>query len=106
MCQLQHRFEHILTLQLASLHRLIGLQVIFLDSDNVALTDPEMLFGSAGYKQTGAVLWPDYWLSSAAPDLQLILDVPSMADNTFESGQMVFDKKRFDPIMGVASIGL
>lgn len=69
-------------------------EVIFLDSDNVALTDPEMLFGSAGYKQTGAVLWPDYWLSSAAPDLQLILDVPSMADNTFESGQMVFDKKR------------
>lgn len=54
-----------------------------------------MLFASGGYKQTGAVLWPDYWRSSAAPDLQIILDVPSMADNTFESGQMVFDKKRF-----------
>lgn len=68
--------------------------MIFLDSDNVAIEDPEMLFSSAGYKQTGALLWPDYWHSSAAPDLQLILDVPSMADNTFESGQMVFDKKR------------
>lgn len=70
------------------------MQVIFLDSDNVAIADPEMLFGSSGYQQTGALLWPDYWRSSAAPDLQLILDVPSLADNTFESGQMVFDKKR------------
>ncbi|DBB17802.1 TPA: hypothetical protein ACH3X3_002830 [Trebouxia sp. C0006] len=69
-------------------------EVIFLDSDNIAIEDPEILFSSAGYKQTGALLWPDYWHSSAAPDLQLILDVPSMADNTFESGQMVFDKKR------------
>ena len=68
--------------------------MIFLDSDNVAIRDPEMLFESNGYQQTGAVLWPDYWQSSAAPDLQLILDVPSLADNTFESGQMVFDKKR------------
>lgn len=73
----------------------VVLQVIFLDSDNVAVADPEMLFASAGYRQTGAVLWPDYWRSSAAPDLQIILDVPSMADNTFESGQMVFDKKRY-----------
>lgn len=70
------------------------LQVIFLDSDNVAIGDPEMLFASNGYQQTGAVLWPDYWFSSAAPDLQIILDVPSLAENTFESGQMVFDKKR------------
>lgn len=73
----------------------VPLQVIFLDSDNVAVADPEMLFASAGYRQTGAVLWPDYWHSSAAPDLQIILDVPSMAENTFESGQMVFDKKRY-----------
>ena len=83
-------------MQIMCLGQLCGcdMQVIFLDSDNVAIADPEMLFESSGYEQTGALLWPDYWRSSAAPDLQLILDVPSLADNTFESGQMVFDKKR------------
>lgn len=69
-------------------------QVIFLDSDNVAVADPTALLHSAAYLSTGAMLWPDYWQSWAAPDLKAILDMPSQPPMSFESGQMVFDKER------------
>ena len=70
-------------------------QVIFLDSDNVAVADPNDLFSSEEYRATGAILWPDYWRSSAAPDLAAILGVRGLPEGTFESGQMVFDKQRW-----------
>lgn len=47
---------------------MLTLQVIFLDSDDVAVADPKMLFASAGYQQTGDGLWPDYWAVSADAD--------------------------------------
>ena len=72
----------------------LGVQVIFLDSDNVAVADPAALFDSAAYVDKGAVLWPDYWASSAAPDLQRILPTVTIPANTFESGQMVLNKRR------------
>lgn len=71
-----------------------SLQVIFLDSDNIAVADPASLFDSEEYQSSGALLWPDYWGSSAAPDLARILDVQELPKGTFESGQMVFDKQR------------
>ena len=73
----------------------VCLQVIFLDSDNVAVSDPTALLESAEYMDTGALLWPDYWSSMAAPDLAGILEIPALIPGSFESGQMVFDKRRF-----------
>lgn len=70
-------------------------QVIFLDSDNVPLQSPDFLFSTPEYKEHGALLWPDYWSSSAAPDLRAILGVHSLPGGTTESGQMVFDKARW-----------
>ncbi|DBA65601.1 TPA: hypothetical protein ACH3X2_002666 [Trebouxia sp. C0005] len=69
-------------------------EIIFLDSDNVAITDPTALFDAGEYLDKGAVLWPDYWASSAAPDLQRILPQVTLPSNTFESGQMVLNKSR------------
>jgi alpha 1,2-mannosyltransferase len=69
-------------------------EVLFLDSDNVALSDPASLFDSPAYAETGALLWPDYWASTAAPDLATILGVKTLPPGTFESGQLVFDKAR------------
>lgn len=46
-----------------------------MDADNVPLADPtDIFFGHVrgradGYADTGFVVWPDYWESSAAPDL-------------------------------------
>jgi len=71
-------------------------QVLFLDADNMAVRDPTPLFDSAPFAETGALLWPDYWDSSAAPDLPAVLGVaPADAPrSSFESGQMLFRKSR------------
>ena len=79
-----------------------AMQVLFLDSDNVAVADPESLFHAPEYTSTGALLWPDYWTSTAAPDLAAILGVPALPAGTFESGQMVFDKQRCVLVCGSA----
>ena len=69
-------------------------QLIFLDSDNVAIADVGQLFETAEYARYGALLWPDYWDGSAAPDLLEILGLKESPSGTTESGQMVFDKAR------------
>ena len=73
---------------------LVRRQVLFLDSDNVVVSDPDFLFNTPEYKQYGAMLWPDYWESSAAPDVQAILGINGLPVGTTESGQMLFDKAR------------
>jgi len=71
-------------------------EVIFLDSDNVALSDPSPLLDADAYLDAGAVLWPDYWQSTAAPDLAAIVGLPrsSLPPGSHESGQMAVDKAR------------
>ena len=71
-------------------------QVLFLDADNIAVRNPSPLFASPGYNATGALLWPDYWERSAAPDIADILglDPGQLPTGTFESGQMALDKRR------------
>lgn len=64
----------------------------------MAVEDPTILFSSEEYRRTGAVMWPDYWDSSAAPDLAGVLRVDALPAGTFESGQMVFDKQRLVPL--------
>ncbi len=80
--------------------------MIFLDSDNVAIDDVDPLFESPQYQETGAMLWPDYWASSAAPDVREILGLKSLPEGTSESGQMVFDKMRWAFSQAPALCGL
>jgi hypothetical protein len=71
-------------------------EVLFLDADNVPVVDPAFLFETRQYRSTGAVFWPDYdhpnnqkkkavWRSCG-------LRQPNEPE--FESGQMLFDKRR------------
>lgn len=79
-------------------------EVILLDADQVPVTNPTVLFSDPGYKQTGALLWADFWSASWAPDLPSVLGVPAedMPTGTFESGQMVFDKSKTWPALALA----
>ncbi|GFR52395.1 hypothetical protein Agub_g14905 [Astrephomene gubernaculifera] len=71
-------------------------EVLFLDSDNAVLRDPTYLFESPQYIATGALLWPDYWVRTAAPEVSQILNISNrqLPSGTYESGQMVIDKAR------------
>jgi hypothetical protein len=74
-------------------------EVLLLDADQVPVADPASLFSDAGYQETGALLWPDFWSATWAPDLPRILDVPleAMPTGSFESGQMLFNKSKCAP---------
>lgn len=72
-------------------------EVLLLDSDNMPVRDPALLFDSPLFAASGALLWPDYWDSAAAPDAAGVLALPAgtvLPGGSFESGQMLFNKRR------------
>ena len=73
---------------------------LFLDADNVPVRNPDQVFESKSFIDTGAVLWPDYWQHSGMPILPFVIGLTDEAsellrpEKTVESGQIVWDKKR------------
>lgn len=74
-------------------------EILYLDADNIALSNVTKLFQI--YETTGVMLWKDFWINSAAPDLFNVL--PALRRNfyngnvTHEAGQMLIDKTREGP---------
>lgn len=69
-------------------------EVLFLDADNVPVRDPEFLFDSAPYRETGAIFWPDYGHFEKTGEAWTLLGMERPEHPEFESGQMVIDKRR------------
>lgn len=69
-------------------------EVLFLDADNMTVADPEYLFESAPYRETGAVFWPDYTSLAADDPVWELCGVPYRDEPEFESGQILIDKVR------------
>jgi hypothetical protein len=69
-------------------------EVLWIDADNVPLVDPIFLFEDDGFKESGAIFWPD--LTSLPPDHPIwrICRVHWRDEPEVESGQMVLDKAR------------
>ncbi|GAA5910540.1 hypothetical protein JCM6882_008550 [Rhodosporidiobolus microsporus] len=69
-------------------------EILYLDSDNIALTDPSFLFDSPLYKKHGIVLWPDFNRDSAANPIFRLLSHPcDPAAWQAETGQLLVDKR-------------
>jgi hypothetical protein len=43
--------------------------MIYLDADNIPLRDPSFLFETREYRETGALLWQDFWSNTMAPQV-------------------------------------
>jgi hypothetical protein len=69
-------------------------EVLLLDADNVPVRNPEFLFSTPQYQQTGALFWPDYGRLSTQRPIWRICEVPYRDEPEIESGQAVVDKKR------------
>lgn len=69
-------------------------EVLFLDSDNVPVVDPEFLFETRPYRDTGAIFWPDYGRLGRDRAIWDICGVAYRDEPEFESGQIVVDKAR------------
>jgi len=69
-------------------------EVMLLDADNVPVLDPEFLFETPQYLETGAIFWPDRGRFSASNPIWNICGVPYQDEPECETGQIVVDKAR------------
>jgi FkbM family methyltransferase len=69
-------------------------QVLFLDADNVPVRNPEFLFASPEFIETGALFWPDFRRLSRQRPIWRLCGVKYQGEPEFESGQMVIDKSK------------
>lgn len=69
-------------------------EVLLLDADNLAVTDPQFLFETPQYRDTGALFWPDFGRLDASRPIWSLCGVAYRDEPEFESGQIVVDKRR------------
>ena len=69
-------------------------RVLFLDSDNTTVRNPEYLLHDARWQKTGAMFWPDYSRLGPEREIWHICRVEYRDEPEFESGQIVIDKRR------------
>lgn len=69
-------------------------EVMLLDADNFVAKNPEYLFDSWEYRQSGSVFWPDAGRLSRDNAAWKIFGVPFTDEPEVESGQLLIDKER------------
>jgi alpha 1,2-mannosyltransferase len=69
-------------------------EVLFLDADNICVSNPEGLFETEAYQKYGALFWPDFWMTPPQNPIWAITDSPYIKEQEQESGQLVIDKQR------------
>jgi hypothetical protein len=77
-------------------------EVLMLDADNVAVTDPSALFDTDQFAATGMLVWPDLVALSRENPIWELCGVPYRSEPAWESGQIVIDKSRCWPALQVA----
>jgi len=76
-------------------------EVLFLDADNVPVVNPDFLFNTPQYRQTGAIFWPDYDQPKKEKNIAIwrSCGLRHPNESEFESGQIVVDKQRCWPAL-------
>ena len=69
-------------------------EVLLLDADNVPVTNPEFLFDTPEFKETGAVFWPDYGRLERDREIWEVCGVSFRDEPEFESGQILINKEK------------
>lgn len=69
-------------------------EVLLLDADNVPVKNPEFLFETPKFQDTGAIFWPDYHHQEKADVIWRSCGLTRPEGPEFETGQIVVDKER------------
>jgi len=69
-------------------------EVLLLDADNVPVVNPEFLFETPEFRQTGAIFWPDFGRLEPHRPIWRICGVAYRYEPEFETGQLLMDKER------------
>lgn len=68
-------------------------EVLLLDADNVPVANPEYLFETKEFKETGAIFWPDLGRLQKERMIWKLCGVPYRDEPEFESGQILVNKE-------------
>lgn len=70
-------------------------EVLLLDADNIPLRDPTYLLDHDLYRDSGLMMWRDFWPCEAKPPAWDALGIPQhlRPSGSHESGELVIDKK-------------
>lgn len=78
-------------------------QILFIDCDNVVVSDPTPLFDHPQFRAKGAVFWPDTYKEVPENAIYRIVGEPCDFDQwAFETGQFMVDKKARGGLMNAA----
>ncbi len=75
-------------------------EVLYIDADNIPVRNPEFLFSTPEYDQTGAIFWPDRYAGGGGgtrwllPMAWEVCRVPFRDESEIEAGQLVINKRR------------
>jgi hypothetical protein len=70
-------------------------EVLYLDSDNLPIRNPEYLFQDPHYIKTGSLFWPDFWGQNHRNSLWDVLDIQGKQEfgaYEQEAGQLLINK--------------
>ncbi|KAJ8059079.1 hypothetical protein OCU04_012055 [Sclerotinia nivalis] len=79
--------------------------VLFLDADNFPIVDPIEWMEAKVYKDTGYVMWPDFWLATTSPHYFQVINIPApslLSIGTTESGQIIISKRTHSDVLLLA----
>jgi ADP-heptose:LPS heptosyltransferase len=69
-------------------------EVLWLDADQVPVQNPEFLFGTRQYQETGAVFWPDFGRFGPEHPLWRLTGVSYRDEPEVQAGEILVDKER------------
>jgi len=69
-------------------------EVLFLDSDQVPVGNPDRVFDWPEYRESGAIFWPDIQDFRRDNPIWNMLDLQPQDGASFETGQLLVDKRR------------
>ena len=67
--------------------------VLWLDSDNIPICNPEYLFEARQLTFAGALFWPQSCQAFLQTPLWMVMDVPRRVETEFDTGQAIFLKE-------------
>lgn len=69
-------------------------EVLLLDADNMVAVNPEYLFETSQYRETGAIFWSDFGNLQPENKIWSLLGIEFRDEPELESGQLIMDKQR------------
>lgn len=69
-------------------------EVLLLDADNVPVKNPQYLFETIAYQQSGALFWPDFGRTDESVPVWRSCGLEAPSTPEFESGQIMVDRRR------------